>query len=353
MATIFDLVEVTDLTGHTTYSDANGNILGVVDGMTSADLNDGEFDEGDSVSIGGVTYTVSHIQEPDTPGHFELRGGVIEGFAHASESNLNVMFLTLTNGAESRHFILPNDSYGDMEIVSITTGALKDVTGSDAAVIGTADNAVGIICFAAGTMIEGGCGASRPVEQLRPGDMIRTADHGLQPLRWRGHCHLGAARLRRCPHLAPIRIAPGALGEGRPNRPLLVSPQHRLLMRSRIAGRMFGVEEVLVAARRLLPLPGISQVSDMVEVDYFHLLFDRHEVIFANGAPAESLFTGPAALKALEPAAHAEVLALFPALATLGQPPPPGRPIVEGKRSRSLIARHLKNRKPPLRRPPG
>lgn len=67
-------------------------------------------------------------------------------------------------------------------------------------------------------------------------------------------------------------------------------------MRSRIAARMFETEEVLVAAAQLVGLPGITTAPPQA-VTYLHLLFDRHEVVFANGAPSESLYPGPVALK--------------------------------------------------------
>jgi hypothetical protein len=50
------------------------------------------------------------------------------------------------------------------------------------------------------------------------------------------------------------------LGPGVPARPLHVSPQHRILLRNRVAQRMFGAAEVLVAAKALLDLPGVTQL---------------------------------------------------------------------------------------------
>lgn len=74
------------------------------------------------------------------------------------------------------------------------------------------------------------------------------------------------------------------MGAGIPDRDLLVSPQHRVLVRSAIAQRMFGSSEVLVAAKQLLQLPGISLAEDVAGVSYVHLLFDRHEIVVSNGA---------------------------------------------------------------------
>ena len=93
---------------------------------------------------------------------------------------------------------------------------------------------------------------------LAEGDLVRTLDHGLQPVRWVGARRLSAAELAAAEKLRPIRIRAGALGPGTPRADLLVSPQHRVLVRSRIAQRMFGTDEVLVAAKQLLQIDGID-----------------------------------------------------------------------------------------------
>lgn len=209
------------------------------------------------------------------------------------------------------------------------------------------NNDPGVPCLARGTMIEAANGPVA-IETLRPGDLIATADHGMQPLRWIGSVMLDATQLARQPHLRPIRIKAGALGQSRPSRDLLVSPQHRVLLRSAIAQRMFGTSEILVAAKQLLGLDDIETAHDVPGVEYFHLLFDRHEVIFSNGAETESLYTGAEALKALGPDARAEILALFPQLADGATITPPARLLAPGARARQLARRHRKNAMPVL-----
>lgn len=103
MATIHDLFEVTDISQHTTYSHENGKLLGVVDNVSSRDLNDGEFDEGDRILIGGVSYRIDRIQEPESSGRFTQGDGTDRSFDHASEHNLDVAFLTVSNGGTTRH----------------------------------------------------------------------------------------------------------------------------------------------------------------------------------------------------------------------------------------------------------
>lgn len=167
------------------------------------------------------------------------------------------------------------------------------------------------LCFTPGTQIDTPQGP-RPVEDLAPGDLVTTRDRGAQPLIWVGRRVLDGAALARNPRLVPVRIAAHALGPGLPGCDLCVSPQHRILLRSRIAERMFGLDEVLVPAICLLSLPGVTRDSQAAGVTYLHLMCERHEILTANGAPAESLLPGPRALAGLPPAARAEILALFP-----------------------------------------
>ncbi|WP_156127436.1 Hint domain-containing protein [Paracoccus sanguinis] len=197
------------------------------------------------------------------------------------------------------------------------------------------------ICFAAGTLVRTPTGEVA-VETLKVGDLVMTRDNGAQPVRW-----IDSTRraLRRGSRLAPVRIRAGALGDNLPESDLLVSPQHRMLVRSAIAQRMFGTDEVLVAAKQLLQIDGIDIADDLDEVVYVHFIFDRHEIVYANGAESESLYTGPEALKTLSPQAREEILALFPDLAEDALPEP-ARVLASGRLGRKLAVRHAQNDKP-------
>jgi hypothetical protein len=202
------------------------------------------------------------------------------------------------------------------------------------------------ICFARGTRIKTIKGEVL-IEDLREGDRVFTMDAGYQPIRWIGNRKLGKTDLEMNPRLKPIRIRADALGPGLPETDLLVSPQHRVLIRSIIAYRMFDTEEVLVPANKLLTLPGIDIEWDAEEVEYFHMLFDAHQLVWSNGAVTESLFTGPEALKAVSPEAREEIAALFPELFYPDFVPIPARPIPEkGKLMKKLAQRLAKNDKP-------
>jgi len=141
--------------------------------------------------------------------------------------------------------------------------------------------------------------------------------------------------------LRPIRIRAGALGDGIPSRDLIVSPQHRIVVRSKIAVRMFDAEEVFVPAKHLLNLKGVSIATDMNTITYFHVLFDDHEIIEADGAFAETLYTGTEAMKAMTPEALEEISLIF------DDQPLTERPLAlftpNGRQSKKLVERHIKN----------
>ena len=167
----------------------------------------------------------------------------------------------------------------------------------------------------------------------------------LKPLRLMMSRKVSAQDVKRNASFAPVRIMAGALGNGLPKRDLLVSRQHRMLVSSRISARMFGKADVLVAAIRLTELPGVFVEPDHGAVEYFHLLFDKHEVIYAEGAPSESFYLGAEALKSLTPDARAEVALLFPHVFETTARHPAARPIPSGPQQKTLIARHSKNKK--------
>ncbi len=169
------------------------------------------------------------------------------------------------------------------------------------------------ICVQRGTMIDTEHGPVA-VEDLKPGARALTLDSGYQPVRWIGSRRLGAADLHLAPELRPIRLAAGSLGPGSPKRDLLVSPQHRVLVSGWKAELYFGQPEILVPAKSLVNDCDIRIAHDVEDVEYFHVLFDRHEIMVTNGAPTESFFPGDYVLDELNPGILAELRAIFPDL---------------------------------------
>ncbi|WP_295536356.1 Hint domain-containing protein [uncultured Thioclava sp.] len=172
----------------------------------------------------------------------------------------------------------------------------------------------GVICFTPGTLINTPDGR-RPVEALRPGDAVATRDDGAQAIRWIGQRRISGARLHAMPHLRPVRIAGGALGLDRPDADLLVSPQHRMLLRGPSARALFAEDEVLVRACDLVNGRSIRFEGGMPELHYIHLLLDRHEVLWANGLETESFHPASTALEMIAPDQRAGLSEIVPKVA--------------------------------------
>ena len=135
------------------------------------------------------------------------------------------------------------------------------------------------ICFCTGTLIRtarDGVEADVAVEALAVGDMVVTASGAHRPIRWIGH------RRTRCDthpeprKVWPVRVRAGTFGEGLPYADLWLSPGHALCL-----------DGCLVPVRGLLDGERISQV-ERAEVTYWHVELDSHDVLIANGMPAES-----------------------------------------------------------------
>ncbi len=133
-------------------------------------------------------------------------------------------------------------------------------------------------------------------------------DQASAKLLWVGRQSISSETLALYENIRPIRIAAGALGSGTPSRTLSVSPQHRLLASGPIVKRMFGDEQILVPAKALVGLPGIEIVTENDPIVYHHLCCVGHEVIFANGAAAETFFPGKQALISLAPTSRSALL---------------------------------------------
>ncbi|MFW8634531.1 Hint domain-containing protein [Cribrihabitans pelagius] len=168
-------------------------------------------------------------------------------------------------------------------------------------------------CFTPGTLIATP-GGERPVEELQAGDRVITRDNGIQTIRWIGARRLHAAELAGAAHLLPVRICRGALGNGLPERDMLVSPNHRVLIANDKTALYFEDREVLVAAKHLTGLPGVEMVESLETVTYIHFMFDQHEVVLSDGAWTESFQPGDQTLRGLDSAQRNEVFELFPEL---------------------------------------
>ncbi|WP_224825304.1 Hint domain-containing protein [Cognatishimia sp. MH4019] len=151
----------------------------------------------------------------------------------------------------------------------------------------SAELAGGVICFTPGTRIATEDGP-RLVEDLRPEDKILTKDNGAQPILWKGSRRMTGARLFAMPEFRPIRLRRGSVDGSVPDSELLVSPEHRMLLKGDAARALFNTSEVLVAAKELVNGHSIIRDRSVREVTYVHLLLEQHQIVWANGIETES-----------------------------------------------------------------
>ena len=177
----------------------------------------------------------------------------------------------------------------------------------------------GVTCFTAGSLIDTETG-SRLIESLQPGLRIRTLDHGLQTLHWIGRRLVLPQEQARFPALCPIEIEKHALGAHMPARRTRVSPWHRLLVSDTSFSAFFDQPRLLCAAKSLVGRAGVRQTLPGDTVEYLHIVFDRHEVVFVDGQPSESFFPDGSGLAALSPLARTELFTLFPELESAAMP---------------------------------
>jgi Ca2+-binding RTX toxin-like protein len=169
-----------------------------------------------------------------------------------------------------------------------------------------------IPCFTPGTMIATPRGEV-PVETLQAGDKIVTRDNGLQEIRWIGQRALSWTDMASAPHLKPILVRQGSLGNGLPERDMMVSPNHRLLVANDRTALYFDEHEVLVSAKHLVGSAGVHAIDSM-QTTYIHFMCDQHEVVLSNGAWTESFQPGDYSLKGMGNSQRLEIFELFPDL---------------------------------------
>lgn len=203
------------------------------------------------------------------------------------------------------------------------------------------------VCFTRGTLMSTPTGET-PIERLDAGDLLLTKDHGPQKIVWIWAKRQSVSMIRANPALRAVRIAKGVLGNGLPRRTLDVSRHHRMLASSKIVRRMFETDEILVPAKDLLGIEGVELLPANGSIVYYHILMENHEILYANGAAAESLYLGEEAVTAMQPEARAELQLIFGNgwETFTSSPPQPARKFAKGRKVLHLALRHRQNRKP-------
>ncbi len=207
---------------------------------------------------------------------------------------VDILLLTLPTGARYALPLSPMTAQADYTLLKIDA-APQDISLSD------------LLCisFARGTMITLASGAQCAIEDLRIGDKVLTRDHGAQEIRW-----VGKATLRAVGAFAPVLIEAGTLGN---SGDLIVSQHHRMFLYQRHRKAGLQTSELLVQARHLVDGERVF-LREGGFVDFFNLVFDHHEIIYAEGIPAESLMVNDATVSRLPAALSEDVRARFPGL---------------------------------------
>ncbi len=220
-------------------------------------------------------------------------------------SSSGVLTVTLADGLQ-----IDSATQIGLRITAIGQGNNRDT--QDVTVQIPAGN---VPCFVAGTLIEGADGPIA-VEDLRVGQLVRTQTNGLAKVLWIGDRKFGAGDLEQCEWLRPICIRKSSFGPGQPSRDLFVSPQHRICLSGWRAELLFGEEKVLVPASFLVDEIKVFRVDDLQPVHYFHFIVDKHEIVFAEGLAAETLFPGDMALAGFETEKRRELCAFLDGVAS-------------------------------------
>ncbi|CUH53917.1 Hint domain-containing protein [Shimia marina] len=171
--------------------------------------------------------------------------------------------------------------------------------------IASADPASGVACFAAGTRIRTKVG-HQLIDTLRAGDLVWTRDNGFQPIQW-----VSKRTLPGRDRYAPIQIAQETFGALKPH---WVSPDHLLLLTGWRAQLLYGEPEILVPARVLVDACDV-RVSACESVTYFHIAFEHPQIVSGDGVLSQCFHPEGLPARGGGVAAHAEMFALFPALA--------------------------------------
>jgi len=151
------------------------------------------------------------------------------------------------------------------------------------------------------------------IEAIKIGDIVNTLSDGPQVVRWVGSAALSSP---------VVQIMAGALGKNSPAQDLLVAPAQRMVLSGWQAEVLFGESRVLVAAEALVNGKNISLIKQPSGLEHFHILFDKHETIAANGTTSESFYPSKLAINSLPAEARQALAKQVPELGSLDRSHP-------------------------------
>ncbi len=297
-------------------SSSNGAIVGnpVINNSDTPDGTVFTYSAG-----GGTTVTIDDtggdpdvFEDDNAAGHSVTDGGGIVSngtpveaesliFVRALDINGDLTGPTITITVFSQNGVT-GDVWGFSPDIELQDGVQYEKTGGSN--IGSSSYNTFITCFASDTRIvtPDGC---KTIDTLHIGDLVWTMQDGYQPVNWIGRTEVTAEGA-----FAPVVVPKGAFGN---TRDLVLSQEHRLLLRAPEAELLFGYTDVLIAAKHLCGFEGIH-IRPGGTIRYVHVMFDQHQIVETDGVLSESFFLTRQALKGLERTQTEELLALFPSL---------------------------------------
>lgn len=281
-------------------------------------INDNDLFDGSITDFGEYVIGPSGTFVPDEVALYTGGTITIAGTTYTDIDMVVTLFTDGTYAVRIMDYDIPPGIYSDVTYIEL--GTWNGVEYSGVTLSGVDQP---FVCFAAGTRVETPDGPKR-VERLQVGDMVLTRDHGPQTVRWVANRHVPG----QGPN-APVRIPVGALGN---DRIVELSPQHRVMVAGPKIDLYFNTPEVLVRAKDLVGVNGISYVRRPV-AHYVHFACDRHEVVTAHNMPIETFYPGPEARSILGQGAFDHFTDAVGGLAAYG---PIARPVLSGAEAQVL-----------------
>ena len=208
-----------------------------------------------------LSATITGFAEGDT---IDLTAIQYDPSGSANLVSANVLDVTENGSIYTLDFDPSQNFTGDYFHLSLDSGSGTDITENTTP------------CYCHGTLIQTQRGQKR-VENLKIGDRVMTKAGVARPIKWIGRRSYGGRFIMGQKEILPICIRAGALDENVPRRDLWISPHHAMYLNG-----------VLIEAKDLINGMSIVQTERVERVEYFHIEFDTHDVIFAEGAPSES-----------------------------------------------------------------
>ena len=252
------------------FRDDNGNPI--VFNNASLVTQDFGFVNGGDAFLTGVVYNDDLVTDDDFYTVGEGLGGIgIQAINSAGTET----FTTTTYGTGGYQLQLAPDTYTVTFTGNLDSDGDSD-TISKEVVIGTENVKLDIECFLTGTHILTESGEVA-VEDLKIGDMVRTAEGKLEPIAWIGIQTIHPSQVKRPLRGYPVLIKAGALGDRLPHRDLYTSPDHALF-----------VEGLLINAGALVNDVSIIKTEPQDTFVYYHIELANHSLLLAEGASTES-----------------------------------------------------------------